>query len=409
MTTHPLRDSRLHSIPWLGQEGLATLRAHRVAVLGVGNIGGEGARHLAMLGVPLLLVDRGVVEPANLGTQGFVEDDLGLPKVEARRRALQHLNPDCHIDAQQLDLDRMGFASLRSANLWLCCLDSLRLRVRVNEMALRLNRPWIDAAIDGTGRSFARVAAYRPGRDSPCFVCGYGPKGLQELMRQGTAVPCLHREAGSPDALPTLAIPATGSLAASLQVHWAIAQLLEQHDRSGHEWLVNVDESQSRVVRRQRDPHCVVSHEPWSLTPGLTQTNSLADAFIVAEALLGSNATVTLLHRSLVTELDCARCGQNYRPYRVMDSLGHELLCCRCGGQRRIATTSLLDRMTRTDAADFIDRPLHQLGIPAEDVLIAHQGERSCYLLVAGVSATASVSLNAQPTLHMEVRDGSRV
>jgi molybdopterin/thiamine biosynthesis adenylyltransferase len=409
MTPHPLRDSRLHGIPWLGPEKLALLRTHRVAILGVGNIGGEAARHLAMLGIPLLLVDRGIVEPANLGTQGFIEEDIGLPKVRVRRRALRWMNPDCSIEALALDIETMGFAALREAALWLCCVDSLQLRVRINEMALRLSRPWIDAAIDGTGRAFARVAAYGSSGDSPCFVCGYGPEGLQELIRQGTAVPCHRDDAGTPDATPTLAVSATGALAASVQIHWALTHLLQQQDRSGHEWLINVEESQSRAVRRLRDPHCAVSHEPWTLTPGLTPTNSLHDAFTLAESLLGPQVTMTLLHRSLVTELSCARCGYLYRPYRVLDSLKHELFCCSCGGQRRTAAMSLLDRMTRTDVADFIDLPLHQLGIPPEDVLLAGTNDRTCHLLVAGVSATAPGSLDAHPDKHTEVRDGSRL
>lgn len=380
MVTHPQRDNRLHAIPWLGQAGLAQLRARRIAILGVGNIGGETARHLAMMGIPLLLVDRGVVEPANLGTQGFIEEDIGLPKVEARRRALHRMNPACSIDVLAVDLETMGFAALRSTALWLCCLDSLRLRVRVNEMALRLGIPWIDAAIDGTGRLFARVARYDPLSDAACFLCGYGPDDLR-LMQQQQSRPCqVHQN----EATPTQAVSAIGAIAAGMQVLWALQQLLDLPiESSGQEFLLNLDNDQSRTVRRAKDPHCLIGHDRWSLTSGLTDTSTLAEAFTLSESLLGGPVTLTLLHRSLVTQLRCKQCSAICDIARMLDRLTPDDLHCFCGESYDIVPTGLLDRMTRGDAATFLDRPLHHLGLPADDVLIARCGDRSCYLLIA--------------------------
>jgi hypothetical protein len=380
----------------------------------VGNIGGEAARHLAMLGVPLLLIDRGVVEPANLGTQGFVAADLGLPKVDARRLALRRLNPDCHIDAQQLDIDIMGFASLRSADLWLCCLDSLRLRVRVNEMALRLSRLWIDAAIDGTGRSFARVTAYDARPDSPCFLCGYGQEGFQELMRQGTATPCLPPESAMPDAPPTHAVSAMGSLAASIQVLWAMRSGLELPGRLEHtEFLLNLNEPQCRSLRRSRDPRCVITHDRWPLTTGLHQGHTLDDAFQLAERFLGANILITLVHRRLVTELACGACGARSQPYRVLDSLTHDQLRCECGNPRAITATGWLDRMSRVEAADFLDRPLRQLGIPADDILLARGMIKGCFLLaylhIAGAPEVTSNLPHSHQDPEKEEPHGPRV
>ena len=54
-----------------------------MGIAGLGTLGGETLRHLAMLGVPMVLLDRGMVEPENLGTQGFAADHVGLSKVKA--------------------------------------------------------------------------------------------------------------------------------------------------------------------------------------------------------------------------------------------------------------------------------------------------------------------------------------
>ncbi|MDR4468955.1 MAG: ThiF family adenylyltransferase [Nitrospira sp.] len=404
MVTHLQRDDRLREIPWLGSQGLAQLRTRRIAILGLGNIGGETARHLAMLGIPLLLVDRGLVEPANLGTQGFTDEDLGLLKVEARRRALRRLNPHCPIDVLALDLETMGFAALRSADLWLCCLDSLRLRVRVNEMALRLGIPWIDAAIDGTGRSFARVATYDPPSDSACFLCGYGPADVQHLVQQGQPMPCQTLTAVN-DASPTQAVSAIGAVAAGMQVLWALEQLLNRPHHFGCEFLLNLDSREARSLRRSRDPNCVVGHESWVFTEGLTQSHSWGEVFAQAETLLGAPVTLTLLHRTLVTARICIQCGDTHHPYRLLDTLDRFHERCACGGSYSIPSSGLMDRFTRSEASEFLDQSLQQVGIPGDDVLIAQHGDRCCHLLIA--PAVDPLSDSSRPNHDGDEKEGS--
>ncbi|MCY2928827.1 MAG: ThiF family adenylyltransferase [Planctomycetota bacterium] len=60
------------------------LGACRATVIGVGAIGRQVAIQLAAMGVPWLqIIDFDTVEPSNLASQGYLEDDLGRPKVEA--------------------------------------------------------------------------------------------------------------------------------------------------------------------------------------------------------------------------------------------------------------------------------------------------------------------------------------
>src|SRR5213594_1770416 len=84
MMTKKDRYSRIEQVEMIGPEGLATLHRSTAAVLGVGNIGGWVAQHLVMAGVGVILLDKDTVHEENLGTQGFIGDHLGLPKVEAR-------------------------------------------------------------------------------------------------------------------------------------------------------------------------------------------------------------------------------------------------------------------------------------------------------------------------------------
>lgn len=63
-------------------------------VVGVGAIGRQVALQLAAMGLPrLTLVDFDLVEPVNLGPQGWLEADLGQPKVNAAADLCQQINP----------------------------------------------------------------------------------------------------------------------------------------------------------------------------------------------------------------------------------------------------------------------------------------------------------------------------
>jgi molybdopterin-synthase adenylyltransferase len=71
-----------------------------VTLIGVGAIGRQVALQLAAIGVPkLVLVDFDTVEPANLACQGYLERDLGLPKVDATAGMIRQINSAVEVHA----------------------------------------------------------------------------------------------------------------------------------------------------------------------------------------------------------------------------------------------------------------------------------------------------------------------
>lgn len=83
----------------LGDEGLARLAAARVAVFGVGGVGGYCVEALARSGVGALdLIDSDVVDPTNLNRQIIsTEATVGRPKVEAAAERVASINPACTV------------------------------------------------------------------------------------------------------------------------------------------------------------------------------------------------------------------------------------------------------------------------------------------------------------------------
>lgn len=80
----------------------ARLRTCRTTVVGVGAIGRQVALQLAAMGVgSLQLIDPDVVEVVNLASQGYLEADLLLPKVDATAQLCRQINSEIDIEPVQ--------------------------------------------------------------------------------------------------------------------------------------------------------------------------------------------------------------------------------------------------------------------------------------------------------------------
>ena len=101
------------------------LAACKATVIGVGAIGRQAALQLAAMGIPWLqLIDFDQVEESNLASQGYLEDDLSRPKVEATGDL-------CHQVQHGLELHQVNERFRRSmeiGNAVFCCVDSIDTR-----------------------------------------------------------------------------------------------------------------------------------------------------------------------------------------------------------------------------------------------------------------------------------------
>lgn len=83
----------------LGTEALERLQCARVAVFGIGGVGGYTVEALARSGVGQLdLIDNDTVSVSNINRQILAtHSTVGMPKVEAARRRILDINPDCTV------------------------------------------------------------------------------------------------------------------------------------------------------------------------------------------------------------------------------------------------------------------------------------------------------------------------
>lgn len=87
----------------LGSPALERLRSSRVAVFGIGGVGGYVAEALARTGVGTLdLVDKDVVDVSNINRQIIaLHSTIGRPKVEVMKERIRDINPDIVVHARQ--------------------------------------------------------------------------------------------------------------------------------------------------------------------------------------------------------------------------------------------------------------------------------------------------------------------
>lgn len=123
------------------------LRETSVAVLGTGG-NGVVLDHLVRLGFERFwLVDPDIVEASNLNRLPFTMTEIGQPKVEAWRRYLSSINPDCEIHTQQRALSKFDGAwlteLLSGVELVFAGTTSVEANVLIGRVCARLPRRMI--------------------------------------------------------------------------------------------------------------------------------------------------------------------------------------------------------------------------------------------------------------------------
>jgi hypothetical protein len=385
------RDARLAAITLPGKADLLTVRQKTVAVVGLGTLGGPVVDHFAMLGVPLVLLDQGVVEPENLGTQGFAAAHVGLTKVQARTLRVQALHPAGAVRGLCMDIEHMGAGAFHGVDAIVCCLDGFAARMAVNELAWRLGIPWVDAALDGSGTHlFGRVMVYDPRQpEAACLQCSWDARMYARVLdASGQGCPTWLRAVSPPqEAPPTLAISSMAGIVAGWQTLQTLRRLGGDTSVVGHEVLIDAEHGLLHTATVRRTLRCRFDHQTWSTLERAEGTwqQPVHTLFISAEAALGSAVTLHAHRRTLATSLLCGTCGRQRSFAKFVHALQPEDMRCPCGGMAQPVGFSCLTTFDRPQASAFLDASWQQLGLPVSDVVTASTSDGQCrhYVMAA--------------------------
>ncbi len=142
------RYSRLKLIPWWDQD---RLKNAAVMVVGAGAIGNELIKNLTLLGIGRILIfDMDAIENTNL-TRSILyrANDVGRYKAEVAAERAMEINPDVKAKAFVANIiDDVGLGVFRRMDVVLGGLDNREARLAINQSCYKVNKPWIDGAIE---------------------------------------------------------------------------------------------------------------------------------------------------------------------------------------------------------------------------------------------------------------------
>lgn len=145
------------------------LKESRVLIAGVGGLGCEIAKNLAMLGVGHLdLVDLDVVEHSNLNRQIlFVDAPIAQPKAIAAATMLQKINPNITIKGYHSTLEQLPPVLFKKADVIIGGLDSKQARINLNTQAIRFKKPLVDGGVNQFNGHVYTIFPY----ENACYEC----------------------------------------------------------------------------------------------------------------------------------------------------------------------------------------------------------------------------------------------
>ena len=170
----------------LGTEALEKLQKARVAVFGIGGVGGYTVEALARSGVGQLdLIDSDTVSVSNINRQILAtHSTVGMPKVEAAKKRILDINPDCVVrtyqmfylpeTADQFDFTRYGYI--------VDAIDTVTGKLQLVQRAVDVGTPIICCM--GTGNKLD-ASAFEVADISKTTMCPLARIMRKELAKRG--------------------------------------------------------------------------------------------------------------------------------------------------------------------------------------------------------------------------------
>lgn len=360
------RFDRFRLIGWWDQQ---RLRQAKVVVVGAGALGNELIKNLSLLGVGnIFIADLDDVENSNLSRSVLYRaSDNGRSKAEVAAWAAKDIYPEMNVQHFRGNIVHdLGLGVFRWADIVLGGLDNREARLAINRYCWKVNRPWIDGAIEqiqGCVRFFAP--------DGPCYECTMSEKDWQ-ILQARRSCNLLTRQEIEGGKTPTT--PTISSIIAGVQCQEAVKHLHGLETMSGRGWIFEGFSGESYHVQYQRKEECY-SHdmldEVISLDVGAADV-SARDLLREGAKWLGGDVELEFA-REMIEKLVCPSCGQEEHLFCSVSKVPvSKAICPACDNVRREVITFY---KVKGDE-DFVDRPLAEIGIPPFDIIFASSAER---------------------------------
>jgi len=369
------RYSRLGLIPWWDQN---KIRQTKVLVIGAGALGNEILKNLGLLGFrDIVVMDLDRIEESNLSrTILFRGEHIGEYKANVAASSVEAINADSNVRALVGNvMHDCGLGLFSWSDVILAGLDNREARLWINRCAWKVNRPWIDGAIEGIN-GVARVFV---AGSAPCYECTLGETDWK-LLEKRMSCNLLTRESNVEGKVPTT--PTISSIIAGIQVQEAVKLIHGMPTLAGHGFVFEGLNHSSYRVEYTANTDCM-SHYTLERIVNCSERASqltLSNLLECGKRDLGANEVTIEFSRDVVHKLVCPKCGAEEERFAPVGSISFaEGKCPRDGQMRTVETIH-----NYSGGASYGARSLDQLGLPLFDIFTARSSEHELGYLIAG-------------------------
>ena len=181
-----MNEQFLRTAMLLGEEAVEKLKNARVAVFGIGGVGGYTVEALARAGIGQIdVIDSDTVSRSNINRQLLAtHSTVGMPKVEAARNRILDINPDCIVRTHAVfytpeTADQFDFTDY---DYIVDAIDTVTGKLALVERATAVNAPIICCM--GTGNKLD-ASAFQVADISKTTMCPLARIMRKELGKRG--------------------------------------------------------------------------------------------------------------------------------------------------------------------------------------------------------------------------------
>jgi adenylyltransferase/sulfurtransferase len=301
---------------------------------------------------------------------------VGAFKADAAAKSLQKIAPQVRVRPLVANVvHSCGLGLFAWSDVIIAGLDNREARLWINRCAWKMNRPWIDGAIEGIN-GVAR--AFVPGM-APCYECTLGETDWK-LIEQRMSCNLLLREANAEGKVATT--PTISSVIAGIEVQEAVKLLHGLPTLAGSGFVFEGLNHTSYKVNYTANPDCM-SHFTFADVVVLPQRSSeltLEDLRQRGAADLRASDVVVEFSRDIVHELECPQCATREERLAPVGSIRYEEGRCPKDGQMRVVKTI----HNYSGRESFGGRTVDKIGLPLFDVFSVRTGDAEKAYLIGG-------------------------